>query len=208
MSISSFLNQKITIPANLNQFSSSTSTHQHAKLIAKGRSKIGKQKLFTSYLSIAYVCYILQIPAFASLHLSKKIIETARKSWKISRTIPETSCFAMSKRNLLSVDKGDGFTGFIKHKCQNDASNLRAETAYLKSEFNSRLKVALMGTFESIYFTFFIGRICVPTNVNVRNKEYFVYLTVATASTLISYWLYYMPLSFLGKWHFFYLKFD
>ena len=105
----------------------------------------------------------------------------------------QTSSFTFSKHNLFTSD----CTMQIKHKCQRNANNLRAETFYLKHEFNKRLKLTTLHTFESIYFTFVTARLFVPANLYIREKDYFFYFGFALISTFISYWLYYMPLSLL-----------
>lgn len=215
MSMSSYLNPILSIPHNLANFSSNNTT-QPVKLI-KSRTKSTKIKNFNSVVSI--VRYIFYKPLEMGWNLVKQTFEILKQTWYFLLTFPETSSFYIGKRNLNNKDNENKIhsnnnhnnTSFIQHKCQKDPSNLRAETAYLRSEFKNRLKVTVLQTFESIYFTYFLGRLCVPKNVNIREREYFIYLITATMSTFIAHWLYYMPLSFLvslnrnsehlGKWH-------
>ena len=110
----------------------------------------------------------------------------------LSRCV-QTSSLTFSRHNLFAID----CSSQIKHKCQKNANNLRAETFYLKHEFNKRLKLTTLHTFESIYFTFVTARLFAPANLYIREKDYFLYFGFASISTFISYWLYYMPLSLL-----------
>lgn len=184
MSISSYLNQTVSIPALKNLTSSSGQTAK----IAKPRAKVAKIKSFQSFLNLC--------SNFFS-NLSKKTCSFFQYIDNMVSTFPQTSSFLLKKRQQPSNNLDN--TAFIQHRCQKDASNLRAETAYLNNEFDHRLHTVFLHTFENIYFTFIIGRMCVPYNVNIREMEYFIYLAIATVSTSISYWLYYMPLSFLSK---------
>ena len=196
MSISTFLNQNVNINASIAQFTpkqQNTNCYYASKHVIKNRSKVAKTNLLCK-ISTAFRD-ILQSIIIWSTYLSKQIIEF--RNFLVN--FPKTSCIVVHKRSAAKENNNNMSNMFIRHKCQNDPYNLRAETAYMNFEFNRRLKQIAIKTFESIYFTFFIGRICVPVNVNIRESEYFVYFLTASLNTLISYWLYYIPLSFLSK---------
>lgn len=98
----------------------------------------------------------------------------------------------------------------LQHKCQKDGINLREETEIFKCDYNNRLREIVINTIESVYFNFFITRICVPAQLNVRETEYYLYLISSLLCTFVSFWLYFIPLSFiislnrnsehLGRW--------
>jgi hypothetical protein len=193
ISISSYLNPTGVNVQNLTNYTN-TSASQSSKTL-KSRSKPTKMK------SINSCSTFWRHPWLLCVNLSIKAREILKQVGRNLLNIPYTTQFLVEKRNVIDNYYDVNHDDFIPHKCQKDPSNLRAETGYLKSEFNNRLRTTFIQTFENIYFTFFIGRLCVPANINIREREYFVYLVTSTISTFISYWLYYMPLSFLGKFH-------
>jgi len=195
MSISTFLNQNVNMNSSISQFTAkqqNINCNYVGKQLIKNRNKTAKNKLFNK-VSAIFRDFLQSLTAW-NTYLSKQINEFR----KFAAKFPKTSSFIVHKRSLTKEYNTNSST-FIRHKCQNDPCNLRTETAYMNFEFNSRLKMIFTKTFGSIYFTFFIGRICVPLNVNIRESEYFYYLVIAILNTFISYWLYYIPLSFLGK---------
>jgi len=196
MSISSFLNKNVQINVNIANFTTkqqNASCQYAGKQFLKNRNKTGKTK-FLCKISTLFRDNLQSIIIWCTF-FCKKMIDM----WTYLVNFPKTSWIAIHKRSSAQNNNNNLF---IQHKCQNDAYNLRSETAYLTFEFKSRLKLIAMKTFESIYFTFVIGRICVPVSVNIRESEYIVYFITATSNTLISYWLYYIPLSFLSKIYF------
>jgi hypothetical protein len=54
-----------------------------------------------------------------------------------------------------------------------------------------------MHTFEMIFYNVLVPRMCLNEYKNVKNFEYVIYLLVLIVNTFLSYWLSYMPLSFL-----------
>lgn len=192
ISISSYLNPGGLSVQNLTNYTNTSSSLQASKLL-KSRSKLIKMKSINSFSQL------YRYPWIFCHNLFIKLGELSKQAWRHLLNFSYTTQLIIQKRDTIVNYYDINHEAFIPHKCQKDPSNLRAETGYLKSEFNNRLRTTFIQTFENIYFTFFIGRLCVPSNINIREREYFVYLITSTVSTFISYWLYYMPLSFLGN---------
>lgn len=153
-----------------------------------------------------------------------KCVSFSNKTVQFILSMPKTSRIKIIKRNsflnLSPVSTNSNFncnlsltstTNFVlntnlinqtnlccmHHKCQKDAFALRQETEIFRCEFGVRIREAFVRSFETIYFLFFLARICLPSHVNIREKEYYLYLICTILCTFISYFTYYIPMSFL-----------
>ena len=204
LSIDSYLNQRHSIPCILTPVANDTSNSnlstntnggtnnksliQQASINSKmikqsiNRTKISKTK--QSNLNSNYK------------KLFSKISGTFISSFF---TFPKTSQFIFRKRNTFTyINKLDSIS-HLAHKCQKDAFKIRNEANQFKLEYNNRLCETILKTFESVYFNFIITRLLVPSNINLREKEYFIFFLSSFITTLLSYWCYYIPFSFLSS---------
>ncbi|CAF0713525.1 unnamed protein product [Brachionus calyciflorus] len=159
--------------------------------------KSNKNKPKSKYLNILFnkiAEFILSIPKTSRIKIVK------RNSFNLNNNnLNSTSASIISLNNFVLNTNLINLTNlnYIQHKCQKDAVNLREETELFRFEFNLRFKECFLRSFESIFFTFILSRICVPEFINVRNQEFLVYLTSTIFCTFISYFTYYIPMSFL-----------
>jgi hypothetical protein len=194
------------INLNIQQSSSITNQtcalqpNQTIKLIrqSQNRTKQAKNKLFIWYLNVC------NFPT----RLINRLIE-AFNTWltmwiligqyciEILSSFIKTSKFSVTKRNMFSFGNFSSRFNNLQHKCSNDANQIRDETEYFKLEYNNRLREVLNRTFESVYFNFFITRFLIPSHLNIRDFDFFVYFLSSLLSTFVSYWLYCLPLSFI-----------
>lgn len=173
--------------SNLAASSAQVSTYQIIKQsLNRTRSPKYKFSAFGNFVS-NFLNSFLKFMLGISLAKLKKIVSNAGS----------TSRIHVIKRNTFSYISKNDSHNYLQHKCQKDANNLREETELFKCEYNNRLKEALMRTFESIYFNFVISRLCVPSIVNIREKEYYLYFFSSLISIFVSYCIYYIPLSLL-----------
>lgn len=138
------------------------------------------------------------ITSYNTYQMMNSFSSTSPSSTSSTSTVPSSTLTSFS---LLSI---------IKHNCGKDAHSLREETNLFIKIFNFRFKQICFCTFEIVYYNLIIPRLCVPEYMNIRNFEYYSYSLIIILSTFISYWLYYIPLSFLialnrnaqhlGKW--------
>ena len=117
------------------------------------------------------------------------------RAWSKLSNVTRAVRFDIKKRNTFNLK--NEMTAHVEHKCHRDAFGIREETEYFKYEFNNRLRDVMLKTIESTYFIFFISRLLVPAQVNIREWDYVVFTSLAILNTFLSNWLYYMPLSFL-----------
>jgi hypothetical protein len=204
LSIDAFLNQRHSIPciltplanetsnsnlsANTNGGTNNKSLIQQASLNSKmikqsiNRTKISKTKQSNMNSN------------------SKKIFSKISCSFiSFFSSFPKTSQIIFRKRNTFTyINKLDSIS-HLNHKCQKDPFKIRNESNQFKLEYNNRLCETILKTFESVYFNFIITRLLVPSNINLREKEYFIFFSSSFITTLLSYWCYYIPFSFLSS---------
>ena len=117
------------------------------------------------------------------------------RAWSKLSNVTRAVRFDIKKRNTFNLK--NEMTAHVEHKCHRDAFGIREETEYFKYEFNNRLRDVMLKTIESTYFIFFITRLLVPPQVNIRERDYILFTSLAILNTFLSNWLYHMPLSFL-----------
>ena len=230
LSINSFLNNPIKVP-NVTSFSltdtinnshSGTNTNMQllndnynlktAKIIKQSlhRTKTSKTKMVNCSFSIFRLPFAIGYFIYYSLILVWQNCQSSFDWIMVTcSNFPKTSSITIYKKS--SINRTFTKPLNVHHRCSKEPSGLREETEYFKAEYNNRFKQVICLTIESIYFNFLITRQCVPSNVMVRDKEFFLYFISASILTFISYWLYFMPLSFLvslnrnaehlGCWH-------
>ena len=203
MSITTFLNQPIPNVLQTNNLkqnksdqtsSSSTNQYQTFKIIKQSlnRAKAAKFKMLNLSLMLA------SFPRNLINNLKSKILN----KWTSLLKYIQQFILNIPKFNQIKIKKRDFFVYNysnepIQHTCQKNAIGLREECNWFSFEFKNRIKHIFLYTFEGIYYNFFITRLFVPQDVYIREKEYYMYLVSSLISTLISYWLYYIPYSFL-----------
>lgn len=209
MSIMNYLNQPLLVPNLLTQNSqlkqaqqsSNVSPADHSnqtlKIIRQSlhRAKIAKSRM----INFSLILFSFPRNLISQIqYLFNNLYENLIKSFQVFLlTFPRSNRLTMRKRNLFDYSYKNDFTNYIQHICQKNSIGLREECNWLSFEFKNRFKQVCMHTFESIYYNFFIARLFVPSDLNVREKEFYMYFVSSVLSTLLSYWLYYIPYSFL-----------
>lgn len=223
LSVSNFLNQKLAIPSAL----SSYKTEAQSNLIKQSiqlnhRTKLNcKNRFSNSFLVSKISNYLHKNFKF----ISKRALLFIDQIYETLLSIPKTTRLKLSKRNTYFLDLNLIYSNFeqdmgyslentnnfvfnsnlsdlsdlncIQHKCQKEAANLREETELFRFEFKIRLREALIRSIESIYFNFCLTRLCVPSILNIRDKEFYLYFVSSCLCTFISFFTYFIPMSFL-----------
>lgn len=86
----------------------------------------------------------------------------------------------------------------LEHKCEPKHANYtRDENDLYRYEFNIRLREILVRTVEHVYTNFVLTRLCVPQSMSIRDNEYLLYLVSSLVGAFLTYWIYYLPTSFI-----------
>lgn len=212
LSIKTFLNQPLAMPTLLTSFNQikqtqklnpatnpSEQSNQTLKIIKQSVNRAKTAKSRAINLSIILFELPRQLMTNTKLKLNNLYQSTIKSFKSFVLNIPKANRITIKKRNIFDYNFTNDSTTYIQHLCQKNAMGLREECNWFSFEFKNRFKQTLIYTFESIYYNFFITRLFVPTDVYIRENDYAMYLTSSLISTFISYWLYYIPFSFLKK---------
>lgn len=128
------------------------------------------------------------------------------------------SCKSRAYTNTIHVSQGNStniintihINEQIQHKCEKEATSVREETELFMCDFYNRLNVIFSCTIETIYFSFFLARVNVPSTLHVKDTHFTVYMVAMIFGVFTTYFAYYMPFScmityrrcaqHLGKW--------
>ncbi len=219
MSISTFLTQPVAVPNILTSINKSQPTIKIDPQINQDQTlRIIKQSLHRARTAkmVNFSIILSSFPRQLATYLKSRI----NSLWQFLIKFLQSFLLNIPKANKLTIKKRDIFenefssnelTNCIQHICHKNAIGLREECNWFSFEFTNRLKQICIFTFECVYYNFFISRLFVPTDVYIREREYYMYMISSIISTFISYWLYLVPFSFLktisnnaehlGYWH-------